>query len=97
MKLLVSVYKTAKKEGMYLYVLKSEQMKKVPDGLQALFGQPLHIMDFILSPERKLAHVSTENIIEALHSTGYYLQMPPSQDDYIEHLPDELLTMNDPV
>ena len=28
---------------------------------------------------------------------GYHLQMPPAEDEYIEHLPEELLRRNDPV
>ncbi|MEQ4501493.1 MAG: hypothetical protein ABN486_02540, partial [Pseudomonas sp.] len=27
----------------------------------------------------------------------YHLQMPPAEDDYIEHLPEELLRRNDPM
>jgi hypothetical protein len=30
-------------------------------------------------------------------SQGYHLQMPPAEDEYIEHLPEELLRRNDPV
>ncbi|WP_263080360.1 YcgL domain-containing protein [Endozoicomonas sp. Mp262] len=97
MKLLVSVYKSPVKDEMYLYVLKKEQLTRVPEGLTTLFGQPRHVMDLLLTPERKLARAETTQVIQLLEEQGYYLQMPPPQDDYIEHLPDELLTKNDPV
>jgi len=32
-----------------------------------------------------------------LNAQGFHVQMPPQQDDYIQHLPEELLTRNDPV
>jgi uncharacterized protein YcgL (UPF0745 family) len=35
-------------------------------------------------------------VLENLESQGYHLQMPP-EDEYIEHLPEELLRRNDPV
>ncbi len=97
MKLLVSVYKSPKKDEMYLYVLKKEQLTRIPDGLVTLFGQPLHVMDLLLTKERKLARAETAKVIQSLEEQGYYLQMPPAQDDYIEHLPEELLTKNDPI
>ncbi|MHA5866588.1 YcgL domain-containing protein, partial [Pseudomonas aeruginosa] len=28
---------------------------------------------------------------------GFHLQMPPGEEEYIEHLPEELLRMNDPL
>ena len=97
MKQLVSIFKTPKKEGMYLYVLKNEQMQQVPESLQAVFTQPQHVMDVLLTPERQLAQASAEQVLQALQTTGYYLQMPLQNDGFIEHLPDELLTLCDPV
>ncbi len=32
-----------------------------------------------------------------LQKQGYHLQMPPPDDEYIEHLPEELLRRNDPM
>ena len=36
-------------------------------------------------------------VLENLDNQGYHLQMPPAEDEYIEHLPEELLRRNDPV
>ena len=80
-KLLVSVYKSSHTSEMYLYVLKQEQFSKVPDTLKQVFGQEKHVMDLLLTPEKKLARVETEAVIKALEETGFYLQMPPS-DSY---------------
>jgi uncharacterized protein YcgL (UPF0745 family) len=36
-------------------------------------------------------------VLANIKEQGYHLQMPPAEDDYIEHLPEELLRMNDPM
>jgi len=51
----------------------------------------------VLTPERKLASEDIHAVLENLEKQGYHLQMPPPEDEYIEHLPDELLRRNDPI
>jgi uncharacterized protein YcgL (UPF0745 family) len=34
----------------------------------------------LLTPEKKLARVSVEKVAESLESQGYYLQMPPRNE-----------------
>ena len=97
MKYLVSIYKSPKRDEMYLYLNKRDKLDAVPDALKSVFGQPIHVMDMLLKPEKQLARVDTKKVLSELEERGYYLQMPPQQDEYIQHLPDELLTMNDPV
>ena len=61
------------------------------------FGKPVHAFDLVLSPERALSREDINVVLENLDSQGYHLQMPPAEDDYIEHLPEELLRRNDPM
>ncbi len=82
---------------MYLYVLRSDALARVPDALLAAFGPPQLAFEMVLTPERKLAREDIAVVLENLETQGYHLQMPPPEDDYIEHLPDELLRRNDPV
>lgn len=97
MKRICSIYKSPRKREMYLYVLKADGLGKVPEGLMPFFGTPVHAFDLVLSPERKLAREDIAKVLENLDGQGYHLQMPPPDDEYIEHLPDELLRRNDPV
>ena len=97
MKTLVSVYKSPNKDEMYLYLNKTEGLKRVPEELSKVFGKPAHVLDLLLTPEKTLARVDVTKVLNALRENGYYLQMPPAKDEYIEILPDELLTLNDPV
>ncbi|MDF2489593.1 MAG: hypothetical protein K0S77_2215 [Pseudomonas sp.] len=97
MKRICSIYKSPRKNGMYLYVLKADALNRVPEGLLPFFGTPAHAFDLVLTPERKLAREDIAKVLENLDSQGYHLQMPPPDDEYIEHLPEELLRRNDPV
>ncbi|CAD5107722.1 YcgL domain-containing protein [Zestomonas carbonaria] len=97
MKRICSIYKSPRKNEMYLYVLKADALSKVPEGLIAAFGAPQHVFDLVLSPERQLAREDIGVVLENLEKQGFHLQMPPAEEEYIEHLPEELLRRNDPV
>ena len=97
MKRICSIYKSPRKNEMYLYVLKADALKRVPEGLLAVFGPPAHAFDLVLSPELKLSLEDIATVLENLDKQGYHLQMPPPEEEYIQHLPDELLRRNDPV
>lgn len=97
MKRICSIYQSSKKSGMYLYVLKSDALERVPEALMAAFGKARHSFDLVLTPERKLASEDIAVVLENLDKQGYHLQMPPAEEEYIEHLPEELLRRNDPV
>ena len=97
MKRICSIYKIPRKNEMYLYVERSEALKKVPEALLVAFGAPIHAFDLVLSPERKLAREDIAQVLENLDKQGYHLQMPPGEDEYIQHLPQELLCRNDPI
>ncbi|MCY1212782.1 Protein YcgL [compost metagenome] len=97
MKRICSIYKSPRKNEMYLYVDKREALSRVPEALIAAFGAPQHAFDLVLTPERQLAREDINKVLENIEKQGFHLQMPPAQDEYIEHLPEELLRMNDPV
>ncbi|KAF1066435.1 MAG: Protein YcgL [Pseudomonas citronellolis] len=97
MKRICSIYKSPRKSEMYLYVDKREALSRVPEALIAAFGAPLHAFDLVLTPERKLVRADIVQVLENIEKQGFHLQMPPAEDEYIEHLPEELLRMNDPL
>lgn len=97
MKRICSIYRSLKKNEMYLYVLKSDALERVPVELLTAFGKPQHAFDLVLTPERALAREDIHTVLANLEKQGYHLQMPPAEDEYIEHLPEELLRRNDPV
>ncbi|AGI23473.1 YcgL domain-containing protein [Pseudomonas sp. MT3] len=97
MKRICSIYKSPRKNEMYLYVDKREALTRVPEALIAVFGPPQHTFDLVLSPERQLAREDIDKVLENIEKQGFHLQMPPVEEEYIEHLPEELLRMNDPL
>ena len=69
---------------MYLYVIKEEGLTRVPDDLLTLFGTPQPAMVLLLTPEKKLARVSVEQVAEKLVEQGFYLQIPPPAEQDTE-------------
>ncbi len=78
-----SVFKSPRKDEMYLYVDKKEQLERVPEQLLAMFGKPVHVMDMPLKAERKLARIDGAKLLAEIAARGFYLQMPPPKDDYM--------------
>jgi len=78
-----SVYLSPRKDEMYLYVDKRDQLSKVPEALLEMFGSPKHVMDIPLTADRQLARVDTDKVLADLDEKGYFLQMPPPKDDYM--------------
>jgi uncharacterized protein YcgL (UPF0745 family) len=72
---------------MYLYVARSEGLESVPEALMAMFGEPESALVFALGPERKLARVDTQQVLQAIVEQGYFLQMPPGTMDTRENVP----------
>ncbi len=78
-----SIFKSPRKDEMYLYVEKSAQLGRVPDALIEMFGKPVHLMDMPVRPGRTLARVNVDKMLAALSTQGYFLQMPPPKEDYM--------------
>jgi uncharacterized protein YcgL (UPF0745 family) len=83
----VSAYKSPKKPELYLFVPKTQGLDDLPDELYVMFGIPEHVIDFEIGPERALARASAEEVKAALESKGYYLQMPPNENEVLSDMP----------
>jgi uncharacterized protein YcgL (UPF0745 family) len=82
-KLLCEIFKSPRKEEMYLYVDKRQGLAEVPAALLERFGKPVPIMTMILSPEKPLARAKVEDVMAAIREKGFYLQMPPAKEEYL--------------
>ncbi len=76
-KTLCTIYRSPRREGMYLYVEKSEDTARVPEALLKQFGTPERAMTLALYPGRKLAQADAGKVLQAIAEQGFYLQMPP--------------------
>lgn len=77
-----AIYKSRRKQDTYLYLAARDDFSRVPDTLLTLLGQPIHVMDLDLSPERKLAQENTAEVLHNLQEHGWHLQMP-RQDEWL--------------
>ena len=77
MKRICSIYKSPRKNEMYLYVLKSDELDRVPESLLAAFGPPTLAFSMVLTPERKLAREDVAVVRQNLATRGFHLQFPP--------------------
>lgn len=80
-RLLCSIYRSGRKEGMYLYVRRGTDLSTLPEPLLKAFGTPAHSMDLLLTRERKLARADVEKVMAQIREQGFYLQMPPPQQE----------------
>jgi len=72
------IYRSSRKEEMYLYLTEKDSFDEVPKALMAMFGEPSLVVGLELSPERTLAREDSKAVIKSLHDQGFFLQMPPN-------------------
>ncbi|WP_431685937.1 YcgL domain-containing protein [Hahella sp. NBU794] len=80
---LISIFRSSKKEEMYVYVDKKQGVGALPEALLQLFGKPQHVFDLLLTKDKPLARADAAEVMSAIDEKGFYLQMPSIQDDYM--------------
>jgi uncharacterized protein YcgL (UPF0745 family) len=75
----ISAFKSPKKAELYLFVPQESGLDDLPKELLVMFGKPEHVIDFELTPEKKLAREDAATVLEAIESKGYFMQMPPHE------------------
>lgn len=73
----VRVYRSPRKQEMYLYVDAAADLERVPEELLQRFGRPIEALVLHLTAERKLARADAVRVLESIEAEGFYLQMPP--------------------
>ena len=72
------IYKSLKKEALYLYIDKRDDFSAVPDALLQSLGRLNFVMELQLDPQRKLAKEDVKKVIESLQNKGFFIQLPPT-------------------
>jgi len=80
MRRICSVYRSAKRDGMYLYVDKAEGLERVPEALMTRFGRAEHAMTLLIDEGRKLARADAAKVLHDITEHGFYLQLPPADE-----------------
>ena len=79
------IYKSSRKEEMYLYLADKDGYDDLPEPLKKGFGIPSLVMTLDLDRDRKLARVETVKVLDALQAQGFFLQMPPDLEPDMDH------------
>ena len=74
------VYRSNKKNGMYLYLGEKDNFEKVPESLLSLLGDMDFSFEFDLSKDRKLVRAEAKEVIRNIKENGFFLQMPPPKN-----------------
>ncbi len=71
------IYRSSRKQEMFLYLAREEGFDRVPEALLERFGNASLVMKLELHPERTLAREDVTRVMANLSSQGFHLQMPP--------------------
>lgn len=72
------IYKSTKKEELYLYIINKDDFSDVPQSLYDSMGrEPVFVMELELSADRPLAREDVNKVMENLETQGFHVQMPP--------------------
>ncbi|WP_040977500.1 YcgL domain-containing protein [Necropsobacter massiliensis] len=82
--MLCAIYKTNKKDGMYLYVAKRDVFDSVPEALRAAFGTPIFVMLFNLKGGKSLVNADNQEVLRQIEANGFYLQYPKTAENLLQ-------------
>ncbi len=71
------VYKSLKKDLLYLYLKNENDFSILPEALLSMVGKLEFVMELDLTPERKLASEDTQKVRASLQEKGFFIQLPP--------------------
>lgn len=71
------IYRCSRQADLYLYVRADVDPATLPEPLLKRAGRLTKVMDLDLDASRKLARVDTAKVLDAMVTTGWYLQLPP--------------------
>lgn len=70
------IYRSIKKDETYIFMPTTTQLSDLPDELIKVLGQAEMVMTITLTPEKKMARGTAEEIIKSINRQGFHLQMP---------------------
>ena len=82
--MLCTIYKSTRKAQTYLFVNKRDDFSSVPEALMKTFGTPNLVTIINLDTKDKLAMADLEKVKTNLNEQGFYLQLPPPQEDLLK-------------
>lgn len=79
------IYKSRKKDELYLYLANKDDFSEVPQSLYDSMGkEPVFVMELELHADRPLAREDVITVMKNLKNQGFHVQMPPTSDMLVE-------------
>ncbi len=78
------VYRSKYKTGMYIYLTEKDDFEKIPEELRRRVGRLEFSFSFTLTESRKLMRYDTLEVIKQLQDSGFFLQMPPPETNFLD-------------
>ena len=82
-----SIFKSSKKDEMYLYIARPEPTENeaeaaspleiLPEPMRIAFGRATFVMSIELHEEKKLARANVMHVMDSIQTKGFYIQLPP--------------------
>lgn len=78
-----AIYRSSKKDEMYLYVEKTSQQNEqdpllvLPEAMRQAFGRATFVMNLELHEARKLARANVLHVMDSIKTKNFFLQLPP--------------------
>ncbi len=76
--MLCYIYKSIKKNELYLYLDKQDDFSSIPNDILKSIGHPEYVMQLEITPERKLARENATDVLKGIDANGFFIQMPPT-------------------
>ncbi len=80
------VYRSSKKEGLYVYLREKDTLDILPPPLRAEMGDAEFALAFELDGGRTLSSEDPKEVLENLNKRGFHVQMPRDLESLIETL-----------
>ena len=77
------VYRSNKKQGMFLFLSNKNDLTCVPESLLNILGELSYSFEFDLKEDRKLEKIDAVELLKVMQENGYYLQMPPPKSELL--------------
>jgi uncharacterized protein len=71
------VYRAARRPDTYVYLRERDAFGLVPEHLAATLGELSFVIEFELTPERRLARGDADVVRANLAAHGFHIQFPP--------------------
>jgi len=74
------IYRSNRKEGVYIFVPSAKALGALPDTLKARLEPLERVMTLDLAERKTLAATDPVSVIDGIESQGFYLQLPPGNE-----------------